>query len=128
MSAKTGGMRPLLFFLFPTLLSALALGCTNDCSDLREEAQELKDRVAACSAGDTCVIVFSASDHCTGELGCGFAVQASHVSEAQSEADRIGEESADCTTCAQAGCVDPSSLTATCDAASGRCVLATASP
>ncbi len=121
-------MRSFLLFPLTMTIASLSLGCDNDCSDLREEAQELKDRVAVCASGDTCVVVFSQKDHCTGQLGCGFAVQASHVSEAQSEADRIGEESRDCTECAMAGCVNPASLSATCDAASGRCVVVTASP
>jgi hypothetical protein len=103
------------------LVGSLAASGCGDCSGLRQQASDLKAALGACGAGDTCVMVFPTGDACTGQLGCGFAVRAGTEAAALSEANRIGAASQGCTECAMVDCVDPHSLVATCDVASGRC-------
>jgi hypothetical protein len=110
-----------LFLACSTAAAILcAPGCAPDCASFKEEAEQLKADLGACSAGDTCVVV-QVSHDCTGALSCGFAVRADKADEAKSEGDRIGGDSASCGQCIQADCVAIKG--ASCDVGSGRCKI-----
>jgi hypothetical protein len=106
------------------VIAALASnGCGSDCGNDAKKARELKQRLADCEAGDTCVIVSATDGDCTGELVCGFAVPSDRKDEAELEASRIGRQSVGCAECVAVDCVSPTMMFPRCDTAAGRCVI-----
>jgi len=105
-----------------------ATGCGSDCDDLKREARELKDDYAACSSGDTCVVVdmysLAGANNCLAAFQCSAALrEGTDLDAFGSKARAIASDFEGCSECSMAGCVDPSQLRAECNTAEGRCVL-----
>lgn len=97
---------------------------TADCrtwADVRDDARALKDEMAVCSAGDTCVAAKVPLNECTGELSCDFPVRADKKAEAENRAAELAQESMGFNECVKADGV--CLYKAVCDAATSRCVF-----
>lgn len=110
------------------LLMALAVGACDRCEDMEQDAQALKRSYEACSAGDTCQAVnlydLAGANNCLGAFQCSAALRAGvDLDRFRAEALALADEYRSCGTCVAAGCVDPSTLTASCNVTSGLCEL-----
>lgn len=114
-----------------TLLAAVAIaapllsGCDN-CGELRSEAKALMEEYGACSEGDTCVVVdmydLVGPENCLGPFQCGQAVNAkTRLGDLQERAVVIAEDYDTCSQCEQAGCANPATLQARCNATTRQC-------
>jgi hypothetical protein len=108
---------------------ALALqACNDDCPELQEEARALRDEAAACSAGDSCIIVdmydIAGQNNCLLTFQCHKAVNANTDLDAfRRSARRIVKDYSGCSECAIASCFNPEMQIARCDETQGACVL-----
>lgn len=103
-------------------------GCDPSCGEIEDDAFALRNEYAACVEGDSCQQV-EMSDY-AGANNCLLAFQCAHALNADADLERFGkrarelvEDYRDCNQCAQAGCVDPATQMAVCNAAAGTCEL-----
>ena len=104
------------------VLLVVASSACRTWEDVRDDARALRDEMAACSAGDPCLVARAPLNDCSGVLSCDFPVRSGRKAEAETRAAELAEESRGFGTCAQASC-DGSKVKAVCDAATSRCVL-----
>lgn len=113
------------------LLASGSLGCqARDCADTRAEARKLVSEAQVCSAGDDCVVVdyseLAGANNCLGPFQCGGAVRMGvDLDDLGRRAKAIADDYQQCKECETALCADPATLTASCNAAAGRCELGT---
>ena len=110
------------------LLLASAVTACNQCELLEDDAADLVRRYEACADGDSCQVVnlydMAGPNNCLGAFQCAAALRVGSDLEAfRDEAQSLTHEYRGCGKCVAAGCADPSTFTATCDVATGRCEL-----
>jgi hypothetical protein len=108
--------------------AAALAGCDPSCAELEDDAFALRAKHARCAAGDSCQIVQMA-DY-AGANNCLLAFQCAHALNADADLEAFGERAREivadyrsCNECAQAGCADPATQLAVCNAAQGTCEL-----
>jgi hypothetical protein len=110
------------------LLLVAAPGCEPTCEELEDDAFALRAKHARCDEGDSCQTVqladYAGANNCLLAFQCAHALNASADLEAfGSRAREIVADYRSCNECAQAGCVDPATQVAVCNAAQGTCEL-----
>ena len=110
------------------LLLATAAGCDPTCDELEDDAFGLREKHARCVEGDSCQTVQMA-DY-AGANNCLLAFQCAHALNANADLEAFGARAREivadyrsCNECAQAGCTDPETQVAVCNAELGSCEL-----